>query len=88
MRVTRRNLLAGAAGAVMLGKTTRAQTWATIDPSKVRGTPPSALGQRARAESVQRLARGPGTAIYHMNPITGWVVQATGKVIYQQEAWG
>jgi len=31
--------------------------------------------------------RGPGTAVYHNNPITGWVVQASGKVIYREEPW-
>ena len=42
--------------------------------------------QPPRAELLK--ARGPGTAGYHLNPITGWVVQAGGKVIYKEEAWG
>jgi sulfane dehydrogenase subunit SoxC len=32
--------------------------------------------------------RGPGTATYHLNPITGWVVRRDGRVIYKEEAWG
>jgi sulfane dehydrogenase subunit SoxC len=32
--------------------------------------------------------RGPGTATYHMNPITGWVVRADGTVVYKEEPWG
>ena len=31
--------------------------------------------------------RGPGTATYHLNPITGWVVQADGRVVYKEETW-
>lgn len=55
MKVTRRSLLAGAAGAVALGSTTQAQTAA--DPSKVRGKPSRAVGQRAAPEKVQRILR-------------------------------
>lgn len=32
--------------------------------------------------------RGPGTATYHLNPITGWVVRADGTVVYKEESWG
>lgn len=32
--------------------------------------------------------RGPGTATYHLNPITGWVVRADGTVVYKEEKWG
>ncbi len=31
--------------------------------------------------------RGPGTATYHLNPITGWVVRADGTVVYKEESW-
>ncbi len=58
MKVTRRDLLAGAAGAVALGTTAQAQAPAPADPSKVRGKPPRATGQRAAGEKVQRLVRG------------------------------
>ncbi len=57
MKVTRRDLIAGAAGAVALSASARAQTPAA-DPSKVRGKPPRATGQRAATEKVQRLVRG------------------------------
>jgi sulfane dehydrogenase subunit SoxC len=56
MKVSRRALLAGAAGAVALGKTGLAQ--APTDSTKVRGKPPRALGVRAAAEKVQRIVRG------------------------------
>ena len=55
MKVTRRELLAGAAGAVAMGATAGAQT--STDPSKVRGKPSRATGQRAVAEKVQRIVR-------------------------------
>ncbi len=32
--------------------------------------------------------RGAGAANYHLNPVTGWVVKADGKVVYKEEAWG
>jgi sulfane dehydrogenase subunit SoxC len=32
--------------------------------------------------------RGPGTTTYHLNPITGWVVQPSGRIVYKEEAWG
>ena len=56
MKLTRRSLLAGAAGAVALASPATAQT--RTDPTKVRGKPPTALGQRAAAATVQRLVRG------------------------------
>ncbi|HUR32314.1 MAG TPA: sulfite dehydrogenase [Vicinamibacterales bacterium] len=31
--------------------------------------------------------RGPGTATYHLNPITGWVVRADGTVVYKEQSW-
>ncbi len=42
--------------------------------------------QPTRAELLRQ--RGPGTATYHLNPITGWVVRADGTVVYKEEAWG
>lgn len=42
--------------------------------------------QPTRAELLA--LRGPGTATYHLNPITGWVVRADGRVFYNEEAWG
>ena len=58
MKVSRRTLLAGAAG-VALGKTAIAgQAPRAPDPTKVRGKPSTALGTRAPSEKPQRLARG------------------------------
>jgi sulfane dehydrogenase subunit SoxC len=59
MKVSRRELLAGAAGAVVLGTSGAAQSSQTpADPSAVRGKPPRAIGQRAATEKVQRIVRG------------------------------
>ena len=59
MKVSRRDLLAGAAGVVALGKTAAAQSPQTApDSSKVRGKPSRALGQRAASEKPQRQPRG------------------------------
>ncbi|PYQ96537.1 MAG: sulfite dehydrogenase [Acidobacteria bacterium] len=59
MKVSRRALLAGAAGVVALGKTAAMQaSQAPSDPSKVRGKPSRALGQRAPFEKPQRQPRG------------------------------
>jgi len=59
MKVSRRDLLAGAAGVVALGKTAALQSQdAPADPSKVRGRPSRALGQRAPSEKPQRQPRG------------------------------
>jgi len=59
MKVSRRDLLVGAAGVVALGKTAAAQSAPTpSDPSKVRGKPSRALGQRASSEKPQRQPRG------------------------------
>ena len=57
MKLSRRDLLAGAAGVVAVGATTAAQS-PPSDPSKVRGKPSRALGQRAAAEKPQRQVRG------------------------------
>src|SRR6188474_527373 len=56
MKVSRRDLLAGAAGAVALGTTAAGQP--PTDPTKVRGKPSRALGQRAATEKPQRQPRG------------------------------
>jgi len=59
MRVSRRDLLAGAAGVVAAGAAGVAQSQeAPADPSKVRGRPSRALGQRAATEKPQRQPRG------------------------------
>jgi len=59
MKVSRRELLAGAAGAVALGTTGTAQSaQRPADPSTVRGKPPRAIGQRAATETTQRIVRG------------------------------
>ena len=56
MKVSRRDVLAGAAGVVALGKAAIAQPPA--DPSKVRGKPSRAIGLRAPTEKPQRQPRG------------------------------
>ncbi|MBI3494130.1 MAG: sulfite dehydrogenase [Acidobacteria bacterium] len=59
MKVSRRTLLAGAAGVVALRKTAAMQAPAApVDPSKVRGKPSRALGMRAPSEKPQRQPRG------------------------------
>jgi sulfane dehydrogenase subunit SoxC len=59
MKVSRRTLLTGAAGVVALGKAATAQAPpAPSDPSKVRGRPSRALGQRAPSEKPQRQPHG------------------------------
>ncbi len=59
MKVSRRDLLAGAAGVVVLGKTATSQTPAPpSDSTKARGRPSRALGQRAPFEKPQRQPRG------------------------------
>jgi sulfane dehydrogenase subunit SoxC len=58
MKVSRRTLIAGAAGAVAFGKTIGSAAQAPADPSKVRGKPSRALGQRAPTEKPQRQPRG------------------------------
>lgn len=58
MNVSRRGLLAGAAGvAVGVAKQVRAAQ-APADPTKVRGKPSRLLGQRAPSAPLQRVARG------------------------------
>ena len=59
MKVSRRDLLAGAAGVVALGAAAATEAQETpADPTKVRGRPSRALGQRAPTEKPQRQPRG------------------------------
>jgi len=57
MKLSRRALLAGAAGVVAAGNTAATQA-PPSDPSKVRGKPSRAIGQRAPSEKPQRQVRG------------------------------
>jgi len=52
MKLSRRTLLAGAAGALAAGHHAAAQ--APIDPTKVRGKPPRAVGERAPSAAAAR----------------------------------
>jgi sulfane dehydrogenase subunit SoxC len=65
MKVSRRDLLVGTAGVVALGRAAAAQP--PPDPSKVRGKPASALGQRAPSEKPQRLSRGAASQTPHQD---------------------
>src|SRR5207237_7576752 len=59
MKVSRRDLLAGAAGVVALGAAAATEAQETpADPTKVRGRPSRALGQRAASEKPLRQPRG------------------------------
>jgi len=59
MTLTRRDLLAAAAATVTAGAAGLAQTpGSPVDPTKVRGKAARPVGQRARTESMQRVARG------------------------------
>jgi len=60
MKVSRRDLLVGAAGVVVAAKTARAAQAPSspADPTKVRGKPSKALGARAAFEKPQRQPRG------------------------------
>ena len=62
MKVSRRKVLATAAGALALGKAAGTQSPvpapAASDPSKAPGRPARTLGQRAPSEKPQRIARG------------------------------
>ena len=42
--------------------------------------------QPPRAELLA--ARGVGATIYHVNPITGWLVRPDGTVVFREEPWG
>src|SRR5438477_4300557 len=64
MKVSRRDLLAGAAGVVALGKTAAVQVPSTpADTTKVRGKPSRVLGQRAPSEKPQRQPRGVNSSV-------------------------
>jgi sulfane dehydrogenase subunit SoxC len=56
MKLSRRALLAGAAGSVAARSSAAAQP--VRDPTKVRGKPPRAIGERAPASKLQRIVRG------------------------------
>jgi sulfane dehydrogenase subunit SoxC len=58
MKVSRRDLLVGAAGVVAVGATAAQTQDPPADPTKVRGRPSRALGQRAPSEKPQRQPRG------------------------------
>ena len=59
MKVSRRDLLAGAAGIAAFGSPAAAQSPSPpLDTTKVRGKPSRAVGQRAAAEKAQRQPRG------------------------------
>src|SRR4051812_36457146 len=59
MKVSRRELLAGAAGAFAPRPPATAQTPPTsADPTRVRGRAASPLGQRAASAKLQRVERG------------------------------
>jgi len=32
-------------------------------------------------------ARGPGSALYHLNPIMHWMIESDGRVLYKAEPW-
>jgi sulfane dehydrogenase subunit SoxC len=55
MKVSRRRLIAGAGAVVALGSRSTASAQ---DPTKVRGAPPRAVGQRAPSVMLQRIVRG------------------------------
>ncbi len=50
-----------------------------------RAVDESGYVQPTRAQLIA--ARGAGTS-YHLNPITGWVVEPDGRVFYKEEPWG
>ena len=76
MKVSRRTLLTGAAGVVALGKTAAGAPQAAPDPTKVRGKPSRALGQRAPGEKPQRLVRGPTSSSTPHQDLVGTITPA------------
>ena len=74
----------------VLPKAHTLQTSMAMDRRRGRDHEPRCRRNRLRAADAQELLklRGPGTTGYHLNPITGWVVQADGRVVYKEEAWG
>ena len=82
--INRRILLA--MGAMIASAPTLAHIRKGMDLIKVRAVDETGYMHPARAELLA--LRGPGTATYHLNPITGWSVRADGRVFYNEEAWG
>src|ERR1051326_1033633 len=58
-KISRRGILTAAAATLALGKTSRAQEGATLNPAKKPGRAPRAVGQRSALEKAQRQGRGP-----------------------------
>jgi len=50
-----------------------------------RATDETGYVQPTRRELIN--ARGAGGQSYHLNPVTTWIVQADGQIIYKAEAW-
>ncbi len=68
MRLSRRQLLAGAAAAASLGAAPRAQAPEAPDPTRVRGRSVRPVGQRAATETLQRIGRaGSSTGTPHQD---------------------
>ena len=77
MKLSRRALLVGAAGAITVRKTlTMRAAQAPADPTKVPGRPTSALGQRAAFEQPQRLRHNPSISSSPLQDLTGTVTPA------------
>jgi sulfane dehydrogenase subunit SoxC len=58
-KISRRGILTAAAATLALGKTSRAQEGATLNPAKKPGRAPRAVGERSTFEKAQRQVRGP-----------------------------
>ena len=77
MKLSRRALLAGAAGAITVPKTlTMRAAQPPADPTKVPGRPTSALGQRAAFEQPQRFRHNPSISSSPLQDLTGTVTPA------------
>lgn len=77
MKVSRRTLLAGAAGAVALrGTATIQAAQVPADSAKVPGRPTSALGQRAPFEKPQRLRHSPSISSTPLQDLSGTITPA------------
>ena len=50
-----------------------------------RATDDTGYVQPTRRQLID--ARGPGSQVYHLNPIMSWIVQGDGQVIYKAEPW-
>jgi sulfane dehydrogenase subunit SoxC len=51
-----------------------------------RATDETGYVQPTRARLIE--ARGIGAVPYHLNPVTGWRIQADGRVVFRTEPWG